>query len=234
MSKVINTVISKLGDNGYVRLTEAHSFNKVRISHCVYVLLDDDAVYFHSARAPMAALKRFQGYLAKGNSNSLPVPVQNYFNWKLIESPSSKVVMYYKTGVFINGRLENDLLTIPGLSLCTRKPRDKHSLRNVYRFSLKDVPGYMLVSTKDNIDAASSVWLTRASQTSCATHTFINIRFRDWCRANAGAIKRSNLVSETLATGLLCGAADIFMSLHANALSNDPHLCLNQRLIKNV
>lgn len=234
MSKATRTVIEQLKSNGYVELTKEQSLRKFRIAHCVYVLLDDDAVYFHSARAPMAALKRFQGYLTKGNSNSLPVPVQNYFNWKLIESPSSKVVMYYRTGLFMNGRMESSLLAIPGLTLCTRKPRDNHALKNVYRFSLVDVPGYMLVSSKDDIKTASSAWLTRASQTSCATHTPTNIRFRNWCVRNSGAIKRSNLVVETLAEGLLGGAAELFMSLHANALSNHPHLCLNQRLINNV
>lgn len=234
MSKATRAVIEQLKASGYEKLTQEQSLSKFRIAHCVYVLLDDDAVYFHSARAPMAALKRFQGYLNKGNSNSLPVPVQNYFNWKLIASPSSKVVMYYRTGLFMNERLENNLLAIPGLSLCTRKPRDNRSLKNVYRFGLVGVPGYMLVSSKEDIGTASSAWLTRASQTCYATHAATNVRFRNWCLRNAGSIKRSNLVTETLAEGLLGGAAELFMSLHANALSNSPHLCLNQRLVKNV
>lgn len=234
MSKATRSVIEQLESNGYVALTKEQSLSKLRIAHCVYVLLDDSAVYFHSAHAPMAALKRFQSYMTKGNVNCLPVPVQNYFNWKLIETPTSKVVMYYRTGMFINGRLENSLLAIPGLSLCTRKPRDNHSLKNVYRFSLEGIPGYMLVSSKEDINTASSAWLTRASQTCCATHNPTNIRFRNWCVKNAGSIRRSNLVAETLAEGLLGGAADLFMSLHANALSNHPHLCLNQRLVNNA
>lgn len=234
MTRAIDATVKHLLEAGYVKLTGTQSLSKFRIAHCVYVLPEDSAVYFHSARAPMGALKRFQGYLAKGNVKSLPVPVQNFFNWKLIETPDSKVVMYYKTGSFINPNIERSILSVPGMALCTRKPKDTLSLRSVYRFSLKGVPGYMLVSSKEDLAAASSAWLTRASQTSCATHQATNLRFRNWCVSNSVHIKRENLEAVVLAEGLLGGAADLFRSLHVNALSNQPHLCLNQRLVNSA
>jgi hypothetical protein len=182
----------------------------------------------------MAALTKFQQFMKNGKATSLPVPIQNYVNWSLTSKPNTTVGMWFKTGKFVNGPLEAKLMAIPGVELCTRKPRDKHSMKNVYKMSLYGVPGYMLVSSIDDVNKAGSAWLTRIGQTAMATHKASNLRFREWCVLNQRYCKRANLMVETLATQLVPGADKLFMSLYVQNPNNQFELCLNQRLISNA
>ena len=214
MSIVSKEVIAKLESAGYKRLEVDTDYSRFRVAHCIYVVLEDDAVYFHSARAPMSALKKFQGFMGRGQSKRLPTPIQNYINWTFVQRPNLHVVMYYKSGTFINHKIEADISAIRGVDVCLRKPNDRSGYKNIYRFSLKGTDGYMLVSSKDDIGKASSAWLTRASQNCMATHKANNVAFRDWCRLNALNIRRDNLEAEMLAEQLVPGADKMFIGLY--------------------